>query len=198
MNLTHRAALLAGILLTGCDKPSEDIQPIVLKGTVLSDGEFLAEPARILPLGNRLVVADDFEPHLHVLDMTSGDRLASVGKSGGGPGEFEWAREILEAPSRDGSFWIYDSAHRRFTRMALDSGRAEPRMVEIVRIASLPPLTLLMNTVLLDDSTIVASGIFSQGRLARARITGEHFATLGKTPPALMGQNVPVTVLQHA
>jgi len=170
---------------------------VALKGTIVSDGEFLAQPRRLLALGDRLLVADDLAPYLHVLDAKSGKLVASTGKDGGGPGEFRTAREFLDAPSRDGSFWIYDSGNIRLTRMAFDQGRTEPRIVEMVRLEP-PALTLYMQPVLLDDSTLVASGIFPTGRLARARITGQPIGTIGATPAPPAGRDVPITVLQHA
>jgi hypothetical protein len=143
------------------------------------------------------MVADDFAPYLHVLEVQSGKLLASTGKEGGGPGEFRTARELLDPPTRDGSFWIYDSGNSRLTRMAFDQSRAEPRIVETVRLEP-PALTLYMQPVLLDDSTLVASGIFPKGRLTRARITGQPTGTLGVTPATPAGRDVPITVLQHA
>src|SRR5688500_16823914 len=101
-----RTLLLVCIACTGCGKDVAESPPVVLKGTVLTDGEFLAQPRRLLTVGDRLLVADEMAPYLHVLDTQSGKLLASTGKEGGGPGEFATARELLDAPTHDGSFWI--------------------------------------------------------------------------------------------
>lgn len=192
-----RILLFVCIAGAGCGKEVAESPPVALKGTVVTDGEFLSQPRRLLAVGDRLLVADDFAPYLHVLDAQGGKLLASIGKDGGGPGEFRAARELLDAPTRDGSFWIYDSGNIRLTRMAFDQGRDEPRIIEMVRLEP-PALTLYMQPVLLDDSTLVASGIFPEGRLTRARITGQPIGMIGKTPAAPAGQDVPITVLQHA
>ncbi|HEU4453757.1 MAG TPA: BF3164 family lipoprotein [Longimicrobium sp.] len=192
-----RKFLFACILLSGCDRPPGESPPVALEGTVVSDGDFLGEPRRLLAVGDRLLVADDMAPYLHVLDAQSGKLLASTGKEGGGPGEFGMVRELLEAPARDGSFWVYDSGNLRLSRMAFDRERAEPRIIETVRLEA-PALTLYMQPVLLDDSTLVASGIFPEGRLVRTRLTGRPVGTIGATPAAPAGRDVPITVLQHA
>ena len=192
-----RPLLIVCIAAAGCGEETTESPPVALKGTVVNDGDFLGQPRRLLTVGDRLLVADEMAPYLHVLDAESGKLLVSTGRKGGGPGEFEAVREFLDAPARDGSFWIYDSGHIRLTRMAFDQGRAEPRVVEIVRLEP-PPRTYYMQPVLLDDSTLVASGILSGGRLARARLTGQPIGMIGATPAAPAAQDVPVTVLQHA
>lgn len=198
MTLRHtRTFLFACILFAGCERPSGESPPVALKGTVVSDGEFLGQPRRILAVGDRLLVSDEMAPYLHVLDAESGELLASTGREGGGPEEFRMVRELLDAPAHDGSFWVYDSGNLRLTRMAFDTGRAEPRILETVRL-EVPALTYFMQPVLLDDSTLVASGIFPKGRLARARLTGHLVEPIGATPAAPAGRDVPITVLQHA
>jgi hypothetical protein len=197
MTLRHtRTFLFACILFAGCDRPPGESPPVALKGTVVSDGEFLGQPGRLLLVGDRLMVTDDPAPYLHVLDPKEGRHLASIGNSGGGPGEFRSVSSIQEDPSEDGSFWLYDGQQDRMTHMGLVAGTVTPRMLEVSRLDSVSGL--LLDLVVLDETTLVATNLFSNGRLVRARRSGATIGVMGAMPVDPLGRDVPLHVLQHA
>jgi hypothetical protein len=184
--------LVAGACRRG--EPAPEQTP--LTGTVVAHGEFLGQPGDIVVAGNHLVVTDRSAPFVHILDA-EGAYLVSFGQQGSGPGEFRSASKVLPDVSGDGSFWVFDMVLGRLTHFAMPAGAAVPRLDQTLNL-ELGAVGLLMDADWLSDSTIAATGIYPDGRIAVTNRRGRIVRYLGKRPPFPGGKEVPITVLQHA
>lgn len=172
-------------------------EAVPLSGRVVAQGEFLGQPGSISVAGDRLVLTDASAPFVHVLSAKDGTHQLSFGRAGSGPGEFREAIKVLPDVGGDGSFWVFDGSLGRISHFAMPAGAAVPRMDQTVNLDPGGP-TLLLQADWLNDSTIVATGIYPDGRIAVTDRRGRILRYIGKRPPSPPGQDVPVTVLQHA
>lgn len=93
--------------------------------------EALYQIRGIQPLpGGRLAVAVNGEGSVLLYD-SAGERIATLGRTGDGPGEFRSVGSPVPLPGD--SLGVYDSSARRFTVFPLDSG--VPRVVSLAEIA---------------------------------------------------------------
>ena len=193
-----RAFSLLVVASSACARGDAAPEAVPLSGQVVARGEFLGRPASISVAGNHLVVTDGSAPYVHVLSARDGTLLQSFGQRGAGPGEFRHATKVLPHPDGDGSFWVYDGALGRFSYFSFpEGGRGVPRVGDVLTLEPGGP-TLLMHADWLNDSTIVATGIFPDGRIAVTDRRGRILRFIGKRPPSPPGKDVPITVLQHA
>ncbi|HEX6040565.1 BF3164 family lipoprotein [Longimicrobium sp.] len=194
-----RTATLAAFLLlaSACSQTESRTEAKPLSGEVVTRGDFLGRPSSISVAGSRLVVTDASPPFLHVLAAADGAHLLSFGKNGAGPGEFREANEVLPDLGSDGSFWVFDSSLGRLSHFFMPEGASVPSMDQVINLQPGGP-TLLLKAGWLTDSTIAATGIYPDGRIAVTDRTGRIVRYIGKRPPSTPGQNVPITVLQHA
>jgi hypothetical protein len=187
--------LLLVLALGGCEQRTQgfDVIPLREIGAVVDDS--LGRPGKMAVVGTRLVVLDTSEPMVHIYQLPDVTRIGSFGRNGGGPGEFRSATEIHVDPTDDDAFWIFDQSLSRMTRFAFAEDPL-PRPDHLLTLSG-PEAGLFMQPVSLDDSTLVATGLFSRGRLAVARRDGSTVRMIGDLP-AENGADIPVTVLQHA
>lgn len=199
MKITFRPLVLTLVpaVLSACADREQTTGPVALKGEVVNAGEFLGKPAGLLALGDTLVVLDALAPHVHTIDVADGRHLASFGTSGGGPGEFRSADEVEADLRGDGTFWIYDVEQGRMTRLDPRGGSTAERTKEVINL-QFTPGTYFFQPVWLDDSTLVTTGIYPEGRLLLADGTGKPVGKIGQEPPNPPGGDVPISVRQHA
>ncbi|HEY0014902.1 MAG TPA: BF3164 family lipoprotein [Longimicrobium sp.] len=172
-------------------------EAVPLSGRVVAQGEFLGQPSSISVAGDRLVLTDASAPFVHVLSAKDGTHQLSFGRQGSGPGEFREAIKVLPDVRSDGSFWVFDGSLGRISHFAMPPGAAVPRVEETVNLKPDGPM-LLLQADWLNDSTIIAAGIYPEGRIAVIDRVGRLVRYIGKRPPSPPGQDVPVSVLQHA
>ena len=100
------------------DQEARALQPIPLKGRLLSDAPAIGRPNRLHLAEGRLWVADRYsDPGLHVLDAETGTLILSVGRRGEGPGDFHRSPTSLHSRTDDdGAVWVWDSSFQRLTR----------------------------------------------------------------------------------
>lgn len=81
----------------------------------------LGFPHSLALFSEHLVVADPYsEPHLHILDRSTGELVGMFGRHGDGPGEYRFPGSI--AADRDaGIVWVGDSGVGRVTGISLDA-----------------------------------------------------------------------------
>lgn len=170
--------------------------PIPLQGTVLQAGESLAMPTQVAVVGERLVLVDRFAARsVHVLSASTGDLIASLGREGDGPGEFRVARFVDPDPDSPADFWVFDAGLSRLTLVEVDTWDDTPAWEH--RIVNLHADATVMNPVWVDRGTrLLATGLFSGGRLAEFDSAGAAMAYRGALPAA--DQAAPPGVLQHA
>jgi hypothetical protein len=185
------------MIACGCSRGEAAPKAVPLSGRVVAKGEFLGRPSSISVAGDRLVVTDASAPFVHILSAADGSHQVSFGEAGKGPGEFREAAQVLPDVRGDGSFWVLDASLCRVSHFSMPAGAAVPRVDQTLNLDAGGP-TLLMKADWLTDSTIVATGIFPDGRMAVTDRRGHILRYIGKRPESPAGQDVPITVLQHA
>lgn len=165
-----------------------------VRGAVLYSGDTLGRPQTIGVVGEWVLVGDVPRPHaLHVISRRDGRPLASWGREGKGPGEFEDLWGIQDAGGREA--WLFDSGQGRLTRVdvaALVAGATDPVRRMLALRSELAPLSALW----VADTLLVSAGMFTRGRLAHFDSGGALRRVVGALPNA--GQGVPPEVAQHA
>lgn len=199
--MSHWRILLAtGLLATlGCDRgDGEPASMSPLQGEVIATGDYLDQPRRLAVAGDRLVVLDRSAPHVHAFSLPGGERLASFGQSGEGPGEYRSAWQVQREPRDSRDVWVYDFTLLRMTRLRFGRDPV-PQVQEVVNLNAAGGV--FMHPVWLTDTTLVVSGIFPlrpDGRLLLANRSGGVVRMVGRAPPHPGAAAVPTTVLQHA
>lgn len=169
------------------------LEAIALEAAPLSDGPALAMPTQVAVIEGRVVLVDGRAEHpIHVLDGATGALLASLGRSGEGPGEFMWPR-ALDPAGPDGSFWVYDAGLSRLTLVEPDRWLEQPASSRVTMQIRSPAQTL---GVVRTASGIVATGFFADGRLGWFDDDGAYAGATGRIPQSAV--EAPPGVLQHA
>lgn len=181
-------ALLA--LSTGCDAvaaylagevPAAELhvegEPTArLEAEVLVDWDSLAMPGQLRVQRDRLLVLDyQGNTPIRVFDRETGALVASFGQKGEGPGEFRAAWALDPVPGED-AFWVYDAGLSRMTRIALDAGASMTKMLKLTSPGT------VMQPVWVDESGLLALGIFSGGRLGFFDAAGHFEEARGLVP----------------
>ena len=164
-----------------------------LQGVVYHQGEHLGMPAGLATTGSALVAIDRYaENSIHVLDLTTGDLRASVGRKGEGPGEFKSANSIDRAAGGGDDVWIFDVGTQRLTRVdlsALDGDWAK-------EFVNLRGSARAMDPVRTANGEVLAVGFFPEGRFGVFNREGEQVDVRGALPE--WSERIPPGVLQHA
>ncbi len=176
--------------------PSPDpVAEFPLTGTSLYEGEILAMPSQVAVVGDRIVLVDGFaERPVHVLDAASGIHVASFGRSGKGPGEFEWPRAVESAGSGSHSFWVFDAALSRLTLVEPDIWASQPSSERITLSVRGP--AQVTNVIRIGENRLLGAGFFSDGRLGHFDGKGDYTGASGPLP--VSATEAPPGVLQHA
>lgn len=194
------AALLPALLALGAcgeaDSPvrgaAADADAVRLESTVLLEDGRLGQPQVIAVVGEHLAVLDAYlDPAVHVLRRSDGRRIHAFGREGSGPREFRHPRTVEADPGHSGRFWVFDGQLGRLTRvdLAADSVVVGGETV-LLRSDQLP-----LHPVWTGDGRILATGLFSRGRLGRFDRSGRVSGTVGTIPG---DRDVPPSVAQHA
>jgi hypothetical protein len=75
-------------------------------------------------------------PFLHVVDITTGKRLRSVGRKGGGPGEFAQVASIFKRPGDDSTVWAWDYDALRLTGLPAFDPVLRPAHIRTMQFTS--------------------------------------------------------------
>lgn len=149
----------------------------------------LAAPTFLAPLDDVLLVLNPYaEPHLHLVDATTGELTAAVGRSGEGPREFSWPSSV-SWNLHDDEVWFADPNQGRiagFIRDSLLSGTLVS--TRLVRVEGATFRTILRQ----PDDTFVADDVSGTGTFVRFSDDGDVLSRLGPPPPVL--EEVPVEV----
>lgn len=133
--------------------------------------EDFAQISFIQPIDEtRLLVGDELAvPHLSVVDLSTGDIEARIGKHGDGPLEFMSPGKSAPDPIDDNVWWIFDYDNIRWTAIALDKS---PRVIEQISLSRLPmwPET----PIWIDDDEAFVHGIFYGFPFIKIAIDREH------------------------
>jgi hypothetical protein len=171
------------------------IAEVALSGAPLYDGDLLAMPTQIAVVADRVVLVDGFaENPIHVIDGADGSHVASLGRSGEGPGEFEWPRAVEAAPGHDGAFWVFDAALSRLTLVEPERWATEPSSSRVTLPIQAP--AQVTNMVRMEPDRLLAAGFFGDGRLGHFDGSGSYMGASGALPSSVV--NAPPEVVQHA
>jgi hypothetical protein len=125
----------------------------------------------------RILVLDGQYRMLHAFD-SAGRHLASVGREGAGPGEFQLP--LLVSAASDGSIYVYDAKLGRVSEFD-----RELRFKGIIT----PSITVHARSMLVLGDIIFFAGMFPSGVAPRGvihrfdRRTGEYLGSFGQLPP---------------
>jgi hypothetical protein len=160
-----------------------DIGYQALAKHVVSAEEYLGLPTQVITVGPYLVVSDRASDQtLHLLHAESGRHVLSLGRRGGGPGEFMNAPELMETPAQgDTSFWAYDVALGRLTRY--DLAGPEPASLLPDTVFGLALDRVLYQLAFVGDREAFALGLFDGGRYADLDLATRRFTLRGTLPP---------------
>lgn len=167
-----------------------------LTGRVAVRASFVGYPAGLLTLGNHLIIADypTSEGALHLVDLTTGERLVSFGWPGEGPGEFSSIPRLLTDPVDPQTFWAFDGGASRLSQFRLADlrdGVVEPR-----RIVPFTFPRIMYDLQFIGTGQLVGLGLAADGRLALIDLDSGSMTFHGSLPePA---DDIPGSVLQHA
>lgn len=166
-----------------------------LAGETLAEAETFALPTKVSVVAERLVVVDRYaEQPITWLDRTTGSVIGYFGLRGEGPGEFAAATSIVKDPADSSTLWVYDFGLARLTPI-------DPNGSDLLGRPEFPTLTLrtpapTLDVAWLPDGSLIATGFFSEGRLARFDRQGDLIGMVGSIPPTSV--SAPPAVRQHA
>lgn len=146
---------------------------------LLGDTSQFARVAQMRVMGHHLIVSDRrTDPHLSILDLTTGKQVGRFGRHGQGPGEFLDPSSITPRRGSDTDWWIYDFNTRRASLVSF-ANPARPRLLREMLLNVGPSLS----NVVFDDSLIVANGLFPDYSLLLLDTLGRPLRRIRGTPP---------------
>ncbi|MBL0938034.1 MAG: hypothetical protein IBJ03_04010 [Gemmatimonadaceae bacterium] len=148
---------------------------------MISEDDGLSRPSRIIVINGKLVVLDRGADHVvRVYDVSKGARIATFGRRGQGPGEFEGAWDLFRSASSH-TMWVLDVSLRRVTELTLDSLLSSQRYRGDAHI-TLSGEGSLESLRLFGDRGFMGTGSYSRGRLAEYSRTGSFLRVVGMIP----------------
>lgn len=163
-----------------------------LVGSVLTLGVSLDGPTAIAVHGHYLLVGEGSSGRVRVLDKQTGRQITEAGRTGDGPGEFRSIWSIQPRVESSGTaIWIFDTKLLRATGYWLRSDSLVLRDPPIRLLVSGVPLSVQW----LDDSTIIAAGLFAEGRFYLTDAGGRRAYAVGTIP--YVAEGMPVLTAQQ-
>lgn len=177
-----------------------DVPVDTLEGEVLARPDTMGAATDLLLVQGLLVANDAFgPPFFHIFSPATGKRLLAAGEGGSGPGEFSSLKYMDVLPGTDRVVSLSDLTQGRITIVefppASEMGpdlSAEDLVRETIPLHSTAPIY----PVWLDDTTMVATGVFPEGRLGVLDGEGGLRDQVGALPA--YDDTVPPRVLQQA
>lgn len=172
----------------GIEPPEQHslLEPVSLRGEILTDTLTLGSPGGVLPMNDFVVVQDSRATHAVQVFDASGGVVTTAGTRGEGPGEFMAPWGISRRPGHPDEFWVYDLRLNRttpFDLQALVDRRWSSADAAPVRLGA---SVNIGSPHWLNDSTMVAlNSMFAEteGRFAFFRSDGSLMRTAGEPPP---------------
>jgi hypothetical protein len=128
-------------------------RPALVKSTVLATDTMFSMLVEIRVVNDSQLVAIDFRPpYFRLIDRRTGALIATLGRRGGGPGEYSTNPRI--APRADGrSIWVYDMQRSTLTLAHLD-----PPMTPADSTVHFAHIGGNAGPIGIDDTTVVLLG----------------------------------------
>lgn len=131
-------------------------------------------------IDSALVVTDyRLPPHLKVIDLSSGEVVHAVGRSGEGPGEFRVATSLVQVSEDPPVAGVYDYQTRRLTFVGFEGDGHRPAVTGSRRLRN----GLGLFGVRPYRDGYVAAGLFADYTLARLDSAGRPVTRLVADPP---------------
>jgi hypothetical protein len=197
MRWRSRTTLLVSLLICSCGHEPRGavIGDHATRGEILIRGEkFIIYPQTIAVAGDYLVVGDRADTLVRLFDRHDGRHIASVGRKGSGPGEFQavWSIQGRRTASGETWIWLYDIGLNRLTGYSLTAEGPSPVRYSVQ--SRLPGKAMSMQW--LNDSVLVAVGVFEQARFYLSDLSGDPRGAFGKIP--LASERFPALAAQQA
>jgi len=180
-----------------------------LAPSIRNTSEHIFTPLDLTLSRDFLIIIDaNIAPAIHVIDRNNLNNINSFGREGRGPGEFLSPWTITTSKSDKKNVWVYDNILSRFSsfiiEMKTDSvDKANEALITLDSSEGRP-----VNAAMLNDSTIVSTGIFHERRIKYFNKDGGIKKSVGDLPhiepsPSVFNfftgyRKIPNNVLQHA
>lgn len=172
-----------------------DLAVEYLQGAVYHEGEHLGMPMGLGTTSSTIVVIDRFaENSIHVIDRTTGNLRASIGRKGEGPGEFKGASSIDRVAGLQDEVWVFDPGTQRLTRVDLSALHSDGGWAR--EFVSLRGSARVTSPVRTSSGELLAVGFFPEGRFGIFDQGGDQVDARGALPE--WAEPIPPSVLQHA
>jgi hypothetical protein len=158
-------------------------------GRILNARPEIGRASFLSVTGNRVLVgARRSDSALYVVSAETGELTGSAGAKGDGRRQFRAPAAVVPTTDDSGGRWLFDVALRRLTRVRLQDGT--PRIdTSTSAVVQLPPEMVLFDPVWLEDGTLLATGLFSEGRFGIFDRTGAVVGFVGSLPPNPRGDS---------
>jgi hypothetical protein len=174
--------------------PDSADAPARLTSVVLGKGAAAQVSSHLLVLDGSLVATG--RSSVYVLDAASGATLSTYAREESGLGQLREGTSLQPAAGRPDRFWVFDGTLKRVTEFALAADRKTPPAA--TRAVDIQAPTTLLRSLWINDSTLVSTGIFTQGRFSAFARDGRPLRALGDAPADPRRPGSPVEVRQHA
>jgi hypothetical protein len=129
-------------------------------GVTFNVARLIGNPRRLTIAGQYLVILNQLpNPAVTVLDKTTGVHIASFGRRGTGPGEFEVPWQVAAAPRSSDAVSVFDLQTKRVTLLGVGDPAA---MGALRRTVSLGFAGAVLCPVWIDSNTVLTTGVFER------------------------------------
>lgn len=192
----HDAARPDDLSHTGLATPVDSVT-----GELLAAPDTLGLATDLLAVGPYLLANDALgPPYFHLFSAATGERLLSAGEEGSGPGEFSSLKYMAQGPGPGRRVSLFDLSQGRLTFVGLPGGDELEQNLDFTDDLLGETISLYEASshypVWVDDSTLVATGMFADGRLGVMDRAGDLRTQVGPLPAP--GRDEPPLVRQQA
>ena len=176
-----RSIVALGTLTMACEGPRRSGGVSALVGVeVVRGADLLTDPYALSVLGDYIAVGDKADSALKLFDKTSGKLVASTGRRGAGPGEFMQIGAVQIRGDNNGpsTVWAFDRAQLRLSQFRIGDHSLE--YAGTAMTVGVPGAAV--TELWLDDTTLVAAGIFEKGRYFLSDPVGNLSRPFGRIP----------------
>jgi len=161
------------------DLSHDGLETQSLSSVILNQDSLLRTPVGIAVIGETIVVSDlNGPPFLHLLNATTGKRIAAVGVMGEGPSEFVGPPHFLPAdPSSRSVLRVFDDRLQRIQSFSSDALAGGATTWRVSSVTTFPQSVPFLGVAGLPEGGVVASYLQPESGLILARFDSGGRAT---------------------